>query len=182
MPDSRIKDFTDYYHKAYQTVMGVPYKWKGGKEQKLMQGALKYFEALKKDSDGLEAMKKAAHAYLNSNDKFAIETAYDLSHFLTKPEKWAFQARVKAEEEARRKINEKAIVEQKQLSQDRAIKDYGSKDWLEQMTEDPKKFVKSFKMVHKLMKAGDPMLYDKVKGLMVDFYGKEKLKEYWSKC
>jgi len=182
MADSRIKEFTDFYHKQYQDVTGVKYKWKGGKEQKLMQGCIKYFDSLKTGSDGLEHMKKACSLFLDTDDKFIIERAYDLSDFLTKPERWAYDLRVKEEKDARRRVNEKALEKQKHKSAQEVRQNITGKDWLEQMAENPQKFIKSFKLVHKLMKTGDPDLYKKVRGLMVEFYGKEKLNEYWGKC
>lgn len=86
MADQRISQFTKFYHEEYQKKLGIPYHWKGGKEQKLMEKCFKYFESIFEDA--IKEMKEAAMKYLQSEDKFYKDAAFDLSLFLSKPERW----------------------------------------------------------------------------------------------
>jgi len=88
MSDTRIKDFTAFYHEQYQKKVGFYYNWKGGKEQKLMQKCLAYFDGIKGEK-AFDEMKAAVLLYLDETDPFY--KGHDLSHFLSKPEKWIKQ-------------------------------------------------------------------------------------------
>lgn len=186
MPDERIKQFTEWYHEKYLEVKGVKYAWKGGKEQKLMQTCLKYFDGL--EGDALEKMKGSCQIFLESEDKFIIERAHNLADFLTDPSKWAYKLLIADENKKRAENNQKlsddsrdwAIESVKRFRTNRKNPSTGD-SWIDDMAENPEQWFKGFKLMVPLYKAGNPKLFEKLRSKVIEFYGKEKIKELWGK-
>lgn len=186
MPDERIKQFTEWYHEKYLEVKGVKYAWKGGKEQKLMQTCLKYFDG--SDGDSLQKMKDSCQIFLDSEDKFIIERGHNLSDFLTDPNKWAYKL-LRANENKRRAENNQRIFRDSGKAAEDSIKIYRQQrtkpttgdSWIDDMAENPEQWFKGFKLMVPLYKAGNPKLFEKLRSKVIEFYGKEKIKELWGK-
>lgn len=166
MGDSRIAEITEFYHEEYKKRFGIPYKWKGGKEQKLMQSCLKYFEGIDLDNP-IQKMKEAIGKYLKDDGTFYRESAHDLSHFLSNPARWlVIETRVRPLPE-RIEVGDKVVQE---------INWGEFKEKFEKAAgENPERFVKGFFYTAPYLKKKDLEKYVYVRQYLLDLVGKERI-------
>jgi len=184
MTDSRIHEITRYYNDQYKQKMGVAYKWSGGKEQKLMKTCIRYFENQFAEQ-AIDRLRECIDFYLSYEDDFLKETAYDMSHLLTQPNKWlkflnddkVGQAQRKAQEAKLKKRDEQiAKLKKPQIDDTKDMSDF---DLAVMISKDPVMFMKGFRITHSILKRINPKEYDRVRKTILELLGKEQATKLW---
>lgn len=168
MADTRIKEFTEFFHQEYKKKIGFIYNWKGGKEQKLMIKCLSYFDSIKPEN-ALEEMKKASLKYLESEDGFYSSAAHDLSLFLTKPERWVTRPDVRQRPLPPFVTNMVVSVSEKSS--------FTEESFYAWMVESPLKAAKAFAWGHCLIQKRNPKFHSKIENFLIDLLGEERFKK-----
>lgn len=169
MGDTRIAEFTGWYHEEYEKKYKRPYFWKGGKEQNLMKKALSYFEKIFGEDGALSQMKAACGSFLATEDRFlAGRREHDLSDFLTNPHKWLPKVEERGPHASTMPPESKKVHEPISVSDDKLIEAI--------IACGPEKFAKGwFSTTRRLMLKINPGEYERYKRVLMDLLGKERM-------
>ena len=159
--DPRIHELThlwcsDIWHSKYH--LKAPW---GGKEAKLLQRTLKWFDSnFPKKEDAKEECIDAMRRYVEERERYYADDKHPFSKFASKPEKWAHVWKKKEV-----KTWEPIVEEKRKVTWD---------DMEQWATENPRQAVKGFKQTFGVLKQLNPERYESFKNFLLDLVGKEQ--------
>ena len=184
------KQFTTYWHDLYQEKKGIKYDWQK-KDFPNINKCLKYFEK----QGGLEQMKLCAEMYLDSDEKFVVERAWNVVDFLTNPGKWLLTHKRITETRKRKEATQKAITEN---ARQKSNKDFTGWDYKKnerrwqklnvptfvnmvilEATPNPEKYFKHFLGSQHILKSRHKEAWREVSRALTELVGKERAREMW---